>query len=105
MLMFNIFSRFWGPWTNAESTFSNEYFRLLLEENWKEKKTHNGKAWNGPMQYEAQNGSLMMLPSDLWLLEDPAFKQYVTLYAKDEKQFFADFSKAFAKLLELGVQF
>lgn len=20
----------WGPWTNAETTFSNEYFRLLL---------------------------------------------------------------------------
>lgn len=25
-------SGFWGPWTNAETTFSNEYFRLLLEE-------------------------------------------------------------------------
>jgi cytochrome c peroxidase len=25
-------SGYWGPWTNAETTFSNEYFRLLLEE-------------------------------------------------------------------------
>ena len=33
-------SGFWGPWTYAESTFSNEYFRLLFEEEWTEKKTH-----------------------------------------------------------------
>jgi cytochrome c peroxidase len=25
-------SGYWGPWTNAETTFSNEYFRLLLDE-------------------------------------------------------------------------
>jgi cytochrome c peroxidase len=36
-------SGYWGPWTNAETTFSNEYFRLLLEETWTLKKTHNGK--------------------------------------------------------------
>ena len=33
-------SGYWGPWTRAESTFSNEYFRLLLEEKWTPKKTH-----------------------------------------------------------------
>ena len=98
-------SGFWGPWTNAESTFSNEYFRLLLEEKWTPKKTHQGKPWTGPMQFEAQNGSLMMLPADLWLLEDPEFRKYVELYAKDEATFFKDFSAAFSKLLELGVKF
>ena len=40
-------SGFWGPWTNAETTFSNEYFRLLLEERWSPKMTHNGKVWTG----------------------------------------------------------
>jgi cytochrome c peroxidase len=40
-------SGFWGPWTNAETTFSNEYFRLLLEERWSPKCTHNGKVWTG----------------------------------------------------------
>ena len=43
---------YWGPWTFAETTFSNEYYRLLLEEKWTVKKTHNGKKWTGPMQYE-----------------------------------------------------
>jgi cytochrome c peroxidase len=47
----------------------------------------------------------MMLPSDLALVEDPEFKKIVQQYAKDEKAFFDDFSRAFAKLLELGVPF
>lgn len=46
-----------------------------------------------------------MLPSDMAFLEDPAFKKYVLLYAKDEQKFFEDFAKAYAKLLELGVPF
>lgn len=97
--------RFWGPWTNAESTFSNEYFRLLVEEKWTVKKTHQGKPWAGPLQYEAQGGSLMMLPADLWLLEDKDFRKHVETYAKDEDTFFKDFAAAFSKLLELGVKF
>lgn len=98
-------SGYWGPWTNAETTFSNEYYRLLLEEKWTEKKTHEGKKWTGPLQFETQNGTLMMLPADLWLTEDPEFKKYVQLYAKDEEVFFRDFAAAFGKLLELGVKF
>ena len=78
---------------------SNEYFRLLLEEKWTEKK------WKGPKQYENKEGDLMMLPADLALIEDAQFKKYVQMYAKDEKVFFDDFSQAFSKLLELGVEF
>ena len=36
------------------------------------KKTHEGKPWKGPKQYEADNGALMMLPTDMVLIEDPA---------------------------------
>ena len=43
-------SGYWGPWTFAETTFSNEYFRLLLEETWTLKTTHNGRKWKGPDQ-------------------------------------------------------
>lgn len=98
-------SGYWGPWTNAETTFSNEYFRLLLEEKWTLKKTHNGKPWKGPQQYENPDGTLMMLPADLALVQNPEFKQYVELYAKNEEQFFKDFAATFGKLLELGVTF
>lgn len=45
----------------------------------------------------------MMLPTDLALIEDPAFRPFVEAYADDKDLFFADFSKAFSKLIELGV--
>merc|ERR1712146_514820 len=98
-------SGFWGPWTRAENTFSNEYFRLLLEEKWTPKRTHKGKKWTGPAQFENPDGSLMMLPADMALLSDPDTKKYVELYAHDEAVFFKDFAAAFSKLMELGVDF
>jgi cytochrome c peroxidase len=88
-----------GPWTRAPTTFSNEYFRLLLESKWVPKK------WKGPLQYEnTDGGDLMMLPTDLALVDDPSFRSYVELYTRDEKRFFADFARAFKKLTELGCQ-
>ena len=46
----------------------------------------------------------MMLPSDVALLQDPAFKKHVEAYARDEALFFADFAAAFGKLLALGTK-
>ena len=45
-----------------------------------------------------------MLPSDLVLIEDAAFKVYVDMYAKDQKVFYKDFALAFQKLEELGCE-
>ena len=70
-------SGYWGPWTFAETTFSNEYFRLLLEETWTLKTTHNGRKWKGPDQFEDSSGKLMMLPSDVALLWDKTFRSYL----------------------------
>ena len=97
-------SGYWGPWTFAETTFSNEYFRLLLEETWTLKTTHHGRKWKGPDQFEDSSGKLMMLPSDIALCWDKTFRAYVILYSKDEDQFFKDFSRAFGKLLALGTK-
>eukprot|EP00802_Teleaulax_amphioxeia_P017321 Tamp_17473.p2 GENE.Tamp_17473~~Tamp_17473.p2 ORF type:complete len:340 (+),score=89.22 Tamp_17473:73-1020(+) len=86
-----------GPWTRAPTTFSNEYFRLLIETKWVPKQ------WKGPKQFEnADGGDLMMLPSDIALIEDSDFKKWVEVYAKDEKKFLADFAKAYVKLTENG---
>jgi len=98
-------SGYWGPWTNAETTMSNEYFRLLVEEEWTIKKMHNGKKWTGPEQYEDKTGNLMMLPADIALIQDPEFAKIVLEYAKSEDVFFKDFAASFSKLLELGVPF
>ncbi|CAL8471756.1 g11298 [Coccomyxa elongata] len=93
-------SGFEGPWTHSPITFSNEYFKLLLDEKW------NKKKWKGPVQYEDKTSkSLMMLPTDMALVWDKKFRPYVELYAKDDQKFFDDFAKAFSTLLELGVPF
>jgi hypothetical protein len=38
------------------------------------------------------------------LTQDKAFNPWVELYARDKDRFFEDFSKVFAKLVELGIQ-
>ena len=45
-----------------------------------------------------------MLPTDMCLLDDPAFRPWVEKYAADEQLFFAHFAKAFQKLQENGVK-
>ena len=95
-------SGFWGPWTRADTTFSNEYYRLMLEEKWTQKKTHNGHKWEGPPQFENPEGDLMMLSTDLALVKDEKFRLYVEKYAKDEDLFFNDFAKYYQELNELG---
>mmetsp|Transcript_159498 Transcript_159498/g.306099 ORF Transcript_159498/g.306099 Transcript_159498/m.306099 type:complete len:357 (-) Transcript_159498:219-1289(-) len=97
-------SGYWGPWTRAPTTISNEYFRELLENTWTIKTTHKGQPWTGPMQYEDPTGDLMMLPSDLVLIQDKAFRKYVEIYAKDQDVFLKDFSAVCGKLFSLGYQ-
>ncbi len=46
-----------------------------------------------------------MLPTDLAMVQDKAFKKTAELYAKDNDAFFRDFSAAVLKLFELGVPF
>ena len=93
-------SGFEGPWTNAPTTFSNEYFRLLVEEKWVERK------WSGPRQFEDEKTKkLMMLPTDIALTADKEFAKTVAIYARDGEAFKRDFAKVFVKLGELGVKF
>jgi len=95
-------SGFWGPWTRAPTTISNEYYRELMENTWTIKTTHKGAAWNGPTQFEDPTGDLMMLPSDIVLMQDKEFRKYVEKYAKDQDLFLKDFSAVVSKLFHLG---
>eukprot|EP00283_Hemiselmis_rufescens_P023039 CAMPEP_0173446762 /NCGR_PEP_ID=MMETSP1357-20121228/37272_1 /TAXON_ID=77926 /ORGANISM="Hemiselmis rufescens, Strain PCC563" /LENGTH=326 /DNA_ID=CAMNT_0014413091 /DNA_START=60 /DNA_END=1040 /DNA_ORIENTATION=+ len=85
-----------GPWSPTPTMFNNAYFTLLLNLEW------TGSDEKGKFQYKDPTDKLMMLPSDIVLIEDPKFKKYVELYAKDAKKFDEDFAAAFGKLLALG---
>lgn len=87
-----------GPWTFTPTRFSNQYYKLLLGEKWSPKK------WDGPLQYEDSTGELMMLPTDLSLVQDEKFKAIVQEYANDKDLFFKDFAVVYAKLMSLGWQ-
>ena len=87
-----------GAWTTTPLNFNNEYFQNLMNMQWTEKK------WDGPVQYEtASNSELMMLPTDIALKTDPAFSPIARRFASSKDDFFDTFSKAYAKLLALGV--
>jgi cytochrome c peroxidase len=96
-------SGFEGKWVNNPTRFSNTYFRLMMMHDWKRKRLENGME-----QYvyvdEDLDEELMMLPTDIALLEDPKFRVWVERYAQDRDLFFRDFARVFAKLMELGIQ-
>lgn len=85
-----------GAWTTNPLTFDNQYFKNLLEINWKPKQ------WEGKFQYTDPTDKLVMLPTDIALIEDPKFRVHVERYAADQELFFKDFSAAYGKLMLLG---
>ncbi|GAA6037494.1 hypothetical protein JCM8097_008216 [Rhodosporidiobolus ruineniae] len=92
-------SGFEGAWSVTPTRFTTQFYKMLTKFKFEK------KVWEGPIQFENNDlgESLMMLPSDLALIEDPEFAQWVKLYAEDRDRFFSDFAAVFAKLLELGV--
>ncbi|KAJ6802262.1 putative L-ascorbate peroxidase 4 [Iris pallida] len=74
-------SGFEGAWTKEPLKFDNSYFVELLKE---------------------ESEGLLKLPTDKALVEDPIFRHYVELYAKDEDAFFRDYAESHKKLSELG---
>ncbi|GAA5876465.1 hypothetical protein JCM3774_003784 [Rhodotorula dairenensis] len=91
-------SGFEGPWSVTPTKFSTQYFKLTKFK-W-EKKT-----WEGPVQYKNTDlgEELMMLPTDMALIEDEKFLPWVKKYAEDRDAFYSDFAAVFSKLIELGV--
>ncbi|KAK5947098.1 hypothetical protein PMZ80_001244 [Knufia obscura] len=108
-------SGFEGKWVNNPTRFSNTYFKLLLVNDWKKKTLENGVEQyvyvDEDMIEEDEDAEdaeepeeLMMLPTDIALIQDPSFRPWVELYAEHKDIFFDHFAKVFAKLLELGIK-
>jgi peroxiredoxin len=96
-------SGFEGAWVNNPTRFSNQYFRLMLSLQWRKKTLKNGVEQFVNYDEDSET-ELMMLPTDIALTKDPSFRKWVELYARDKDRFFEDFTKVFAKLIELGIE-
>jgi peroxiredoxin len=99
-------SGFEGLWVMNPTLFSNSFFKLLLQLDWKPRKLATGMTqfvYEDP-DAEEDEEPLMMLPTDMALSTDPSFAPWVKKYADDKDLFFDHFAKAFAKLVELGIQ-
>lgn len=93
------YSGFNGIWTKTPFSWNNDFFKVLLEENW----SLGIVPQTGIEQYYNDDKSLMMLNTDIELLRCPEFRRWVEIYANDSNYFNEQFALAFAKLLELGV--
>ena len=80
----------------------NIYYKLLLKSSKDGTDFWTADPRAAKFQYKDPSGTLMMLPSDLVLVQDEKFKPLVAMYAKDKALFYTDFAAAFQKLLELG---
>jgi len=86
-----------GTWTTTPTALSNQYFTSLLGETW----VNYTVTASGKWQYKAQGKNLYMLPYDLNLINDAAYKTVVQKYAADNTLFLADFAKAWIKLMNI----
>jgi cytochrome c peroxidase len=69
-------------WTRNPWVFDNNYFEEILD----------------------RNSPYVKTPSDLALIKDDQFRQWVESYAKNEKLFFDHFALAYQKMSELGTK-
>ncbi|KAL9245635.1 hypothetical protein vseg_019260 [Gypsophila vaccaria] len=76
-------SGFDGPFTPQPLKFDNSYYVELRK---------------------GETPGLVKFPTDNVLTQDPVFRKYVQLYAKDEKTFFAHYAESHKKMSELGFQ-
>jgi len=89
-------SGFTNPWTHHPDKVSNDFFQLLLQEEWVETTVQQ----TGKKQFQdTRTGTLMMLFSDMVFRDDDKFRAIVEEYAQDNDLFLEDFRKAWIKLV------
>lgn len=94
-------SGFEGEWTSEPLKWSNEFFKLLIKEEGYDYNLTTSPA--GQFQWENEDG-LMMLTSDLALVNDDEYKKIVQAFAEDQEVLDRAFGAVWEKLMTSGGQ-
>ena len=103
-----------GPWTSEPTKFDNKYFQYLVDFEWEPIVGPGGKhQWqvkggNGPQAPAADPASvamqdIMMLTTDVALMADEEYREYVIEFAQNKTAFSEAFGKAWYKLVTRDV--
>lgn len=96
-------SGFESKWVHSPTRFSNQYFRLLMRLDWRPTALENGVLRFSHVN-EDLGEELMMLPTDMALLNDSSSKRGSRGTLRIRMCFMRTLHKAFANLMELGIQ-
>jgi len=88
-------SGFEGPWTSNPLKWTNQFFVDLLNEEWVK---HKGPGGHWQWKIKDSDSNLVRLTSDIALLHDESYLEYVKLFANDMDAFNTAFSTAWFDL-------
>jgi len=97
-------SGFEGPWTNTPTQWGNDFFKGLLEDKWEKYHGPGGHYQWRTTDRASTRKDTMRLTSDMALLEDPAYKAMVDLFASDQGALDNAFAHAWTQLTEAGTK-
>eukprot|EP00775_Hariotina_reticulata_P003692 gene3692-3952_t len=87
---------FSGSWTSSPGKLSNDYFKVLLNNDWVQLQSAAGK-----LEYKAKGKEgIFMMPSDLVIKNDPALAAIAKSYAADNAKFLKTFAVAWRRAME-----
>merc|ERR1712232_1320320 len=75
---------FEGQWTSEPTKWDNEYFQNLLNKEWEK---HKGPGGHWQWRIKDSDSKLMRLTSDIALLHDKEYKEWVKKFADDKDLF------------------
>jgi len=87
-----------GPWTATPTTWGNDYFRNLLTYNYELVPSPGGAKQFEPTPGQGAPDDIMMLTTDIALLQDVKYKALVQEFAETQAQLNNAFSHAWYKL-------
>jgi catalase (peroxidase I) len=85
-----------GSWSSSPNKLSNDYFKVLLGNEWVQQKSAAGQ-----VEYKAKGKEgIYMTPGDVVIKNDPALAAIAKSYASDNSKFLKEYAAAWKKVMD-----